>query len=409
MITARIRAQLIAFAIIALVATSYLGAKYVGIDPFSSSYQVKVEMPDAGGLFVNSEVTYRGVQIGEVSDMEVTDEGMVATLEIEGDAPEIPRDVSATVANRSAIGEQYLDLRGESSDDEQLSDGDLLTAGRSDLPPSFDDVLRSGRDFAESVPKDSLRTVIDETYSATRGVGPDLGRLVDTSLDWAKTSQDNLLVTTRLIESSSTVLDTQIASSGDIKAFSSDLGLIAETLRTSDGDLRALINNTPATAVEIDRLFTQVGQPLGVLMSNLVSTAQVFGVNAAGVEDALIRVPDAVSVGWLVAGTGQINLGLSTSFTKPTPCTTGYGGTPVRPGTETSPGQSFNTLAGCAVPPSTGVNVRGPQAAPALPGATAAAPSAAPATQLATGSVGAPAGYNVVDVTSLADLMGGSR
>ena len=43
--------------------------------------------------------------------------------------------------NRSAIGEQYIDLRGESSADEQLSDGDLLTAGRSDLPPSFDDVI----------------------------------------------------------------------------------------------------------------------------------------------------------------------------------------------------------------------------------------------------------------------------
>lgn len=404
MITARIRAQLVAFAVIALVATSYLGAKYVGIDPFSSSYRVTVTLPDSGGLFVNSEVTYRGVQVGEVTDMVVTDDGMVATLKIEGGAPAIPRDVTATVANRSAIGEQYLDLRGDSIDGELLTHGDRLASRRDNLPPSFDDVLRSGRDFAASLPQDSLRTVIDEIYSMTRGVGPDLGRLVDTSLEFARTAQDNLLVSTRLIESSSTVLDTQIASSNDILAFSSDLALIADTLRSSDGDLRRLIQSTPGTAVEVNRLMTEVGHPLGVLMSNLVSTAQVFGVNAAGVEDALIRVPDAVSVGWLVAGTGTLNLGLSTSFTKPTPCTTGYGGTPVRPGTETGPGQSFNTQAGCAVSPSTGVGVRGPGA---VPGA-APLPLASPTTQLATGSVGAPADYVIVDVTSLADLLGGS-
>ncbi|GAA1743327.1 MlaD family protein [Aeromicrobium alkaliterrae] len=396
MITSTIRGKLAAFIVIALVATSYLAAKYVGLDPFSRSYELQVELPDAGGLFVNSEVTYRGVQVGSVTKLTVTDDGMVATVEIESGAPDIPEDAEAKVANRSAIGEQYLNLSSDSTGGPYLAGGERIVGDQGSLPPAFDDVLRSGRDFIASVPEDSLRTVIDETYSATRGLGEDFGVLLDTSLEWAQTSQANLLNTTRLIESSSTVLDTQIASSADITSFSADLALITETLRTHDTELRTLITQSPAAMVELNALFRDVGQPLGMLLGNLVSTAQVFGVNANGVEDALIRVPDAVSVGWLVAGSGSLNLGLSTSFTRPIPCTTGYGGTTVRPGTDATDGDAFNTNAGCAVDPSTGVGVRGPLAVPAQ--------------LLSTGAAAMPAPTGVVlhDVTDLSDLLGGT-
>jgi len=401
MITRAVRTKLLVFVVIALVTTSFLGARYVGIDPFSRSSQLEVELPDGGGLFVNSEVTYRGVSIGRVTAMDVTDDGMVATLSLDADAPDVPRDAVATVANRSAVGEQYLDLRSESSGGPYLADGDRLRGDEGSLPPAFDNVLRSGRNFVASVPEDSLRTVIDEVYSATRGVGDDVGVLVDTSLELAQAAQENLEPTTRLIESASTVLDTQIASSGDIMSFSADLALIADTLRTHDTELRTLITQSPAAVTEIHRLFAEVGQPLGTLLGNLVSTAQVFGVNALGVEDALIRVPDAVSVGWFVAGTGALDLGLATAFTLPTPCTTGYGATTVRPGTDTSPGEPFNTSAGCAVDPASGVDVRGPQSVP----------NRVPSQLLSTGapsSTAAPSGVVLYDVDDLSDLLGGN-
>lgn len=391
MITGRIKVQLSLFVILAVVSTSYLVARYVGFNPFSSSYTVVVRLPDAGGLFVNGEVTYRGVQVGRVEQMTVTDDGMEATLRIEGDAPDIPADAQVTVANRSAIGEQYLDLRSDSTGGPYLGDDDLLAGGETSLPPAFDDVLRTGRDFVASVPEDSLTTVIDEIYTSTRGVGPHLGQLVDTSAEFAETAETNFLVTTRLIENSSTVLDTQQAASQSIIGFSQDLAVIAETLRGSDGDLRALIDSSPAAAIEIHRLFAEVGQPLGMLMGNLVSTAQVFGVNAAGIEDAFIRIPEAVSVGWSVAASGSINMGLATTFTNPLPCTTGYGGTEVRDGLDTSGGEPFNTRSGCSLTPSSGSNVRGPGALPSR----------------LTGSAKAPRGMRIQDVTTLQDLLGG--
>lgn len=400
MLTSGIRIKLVAFVVVALLATAYLGARYVGIDLTRSGYTVTAVLPDAAGAFENGEVTYRGVPVGRISALSATAEGAEATLRIEGGAPEIPADVQVRVANRSAIGEQYIDLRSTSGSGPTLQDGDRLSAAGDSAPPAIDEVLRSGRDFVGSVDPESLTTVIDEGYEASRGAGESLARLLDTSRDLVEAADTNFLVTSQLIDSSSTVLSTQEESAASIRGFSGDLRTLATTLKASDGDLRALIESSPAAARSIDKLFKQVGSPLGVLLGNLVSTAQVFGTNADGVEDALVNVPTAFSIGWAINGSKGLNLGLAQSYFDPVPCTSGYGGTTVRRGLDTGRGKPFNTQAGCTASPSTGTNVRGPKAAPKRPGATAGVASNAAST---AGSV-----PKVSVVDSLADLMGGT-
>ncbi len=388
MLTRRIQIQLIIFAILGLVATTYLGAKYVGLNPLGSGYRVTVALPDAGGSFENGEVTYRGVPVGRIKELRTTRDGMEADLHIAGDAPDIPAHVEVKVVNRSAIGEQYIDLRGTSGSGKLLADGDRIEGSKASLPPPIENVLRSGRDFAASIPEDSLSTVIDEFYDFSHGASQNVARLVETSQEFVATADDNFLVSSALIDSANRVLTTQEQSATSIKSFSRDLSLIATTLSDSDKDLRVLIQNSPAAAREIGKLFDQVGKPLGLLMSNLVSTAQVFGTNSAGVEDALFRVPEALSVGWAVNGSKGLELGLAQTYFDPLPCTSGYGGTAVRPGLDTSTGQPFNTNAGCSAAPSTGTNVRGPKSAP-RPKASVAS--------------------NVTVPDSMGDLMGGAR
>lgn len=388
MLTRRIKAQVIIFVIAALIGTSYLGATYVGINPFSSDYRVTVQMTDAGGTFTNGQVTYRGVPVGRIERLTPTANGTEAVLRIDADAPDMPARLQASVANRSAIGEQYIDLRGSwDAGRDTLSAGDTITGAT--MPPPVEDVLRSGRDFAGSVPQESLNTVIDEAYELSRGLGDGLGQLLDTSQEFVRTADENFLVTQQLIRNSDTVLSTQIGAGDSIRSFSTDLSLIADTLESSDGDLRRLIDVSPAAARELEALFSQVGRPLGTLLANLITPAQVFGVNSDGVEDALIKAPEALSVGWSVTNAGQIDLGLITSFFDPLPCVAGYGGTQQREGVVTSQGRPFNTSAGCTASPSSGTNVRGPRAVPRRGDATA------------------PLGARITTVDSMADLMGG--
>lgn len=384
MLTSSVKTKLVAFTVCGLIATAYLATRYVGLDPFDRGYEITVALPDASGLFENGEVTYRGVPVGEIAALEATASGVTVTARIDADAPEIPAESTARVANRSSIGEQYLDLRADSSGGPALGPGDEVRPASTDAtPPDLDALLRTGRDFVASVPQDDLGTVIDEAYDATQGASEHLRRLIETSHDYVKTADRNFLVTQQLIENSQTVLATQEQSSQHLKNFSADFALIARTLADSDADLRTLIANTPGSARQLDGLFEDVGTPLGVLLANLITPAQVFGVNAAGVEDALITLPEAMSVGWAVTGSKGISLSLAQNFFAPLPCTTGYGKTPVRRGTATGAGRPLNLEAGCTA--GGRANVRGPGAAPKKKGATA----------------------RVTSATSLADLMGG--
>lgn len=70
---------------------------------------VTLELPDTGGLYRFSNVTYRGVQIGKVTAVGPTATGVKATLQRDT-SPKIPADVHAAVRSMSAVGEQYVGL-----------------------------------------------------------------------------------------------------------------------------------------------------------------------------------------------------------------------------------------------------------------------------------------------------------
>lgn len=404
-LTRSVHTKLGMFAVVGLLGTSYLGATYVGFTPFSDGYRVTVSLPEGGGLFENSEVTYRGVQVGEVTDLDTTRDGVEVTVEIEPGAPDIPADVRVQVRNRSAIGEQYLDLEG-SDTDELLADGDRLRGGAEALPQELSELLRTGRDLVASVPSDALDTVIDEGYELSRGAGDDVTRLIRTSLEFQKAADANFLVTASLIRNSEQVLRTQEESARAILAYSNDLSLFAATLADSDADLRTLIAATPGAAHELGLLIEDVGRPLAILMNNLVSTATIFGVNAAGVRDAMIKLPEAVSIGWATTSGRGINLGMVPTFFDPLPCVDGYSGTTRRRGTDVTDGP-LNRRAGCTAPRGEG-NVRGPQAAPDRTPRVAERPGAASGSGGGTG--GGTGGVSDIDVvTELGDLMGGTQ
>ena len=112
-ITRQTKLQLLAFAAVAVLGMSYLGFKYVGLDRviLGSGYDVAADFKDSGGIFVNAEVTYRGVAVGRVSDMKLIDDGVRVVLTIKPGADPIPADTEAFVATRSAVGEQYVILQ----------------------------------------------------------------------------------------------------------------------------------------------------------------------------------------------------------------------------------------------------------------------------------------------------------
>ncbi len=382
MITRTVRIQVFAFVVLSLTAVAFVGANYAGLDRLAGgdSYTVRLQLDDGGGIFTNSEVTYRGVAVGRVGELRLTDDGMEADLVISDDAPDIPAGAQAVVANRSAIGEQYVDLRPRGEDGPYLVDGAVIPRSATTVPPPVTDLLGDLSAFDRSVPTDSLRTVVDELYAATRDSGDDLQVLLDSSISFTETAARHLPQTTTLIDDGSTVLRTQLDSSAAWHSFSRNAKLFATELANSDGDLRELIGAAPAAATQLSRLLSDTGPGLSVLLANLLTTAELFDARTAGLEQLLVMTPKAVAATSTSITPDGGDLSLALTFFAPPPCVTGYGSTVYRPGEDVTPGL-FNTKARCTLPKGDRRLVRGAQHAPsggvpdaAIPGGGARLP-----------------------------------
>jgi phospholipid/cholesterol/gamma-HCH transport system substrate-binding protein len=402
--------RLIAFAVVSVLGVGYVAVRYGGLDRLlGSGYTVHADFPDSGGIFTGAEVTYRGVRIGRVGALHLRDDGVRVDLVLDDGAPPVPADARAVVADRSAVGEQYVDLQPATSRPPYLQAGSVLPASRNRIPIGTETVLVNLDRVVRSVDRDHLTTVIDELGTAFTGRGPDLQRLLDSGDALLAALRTALPETLRLIEDGRVVLATQRASGSAIRAWARDLRLLTAQLRASDADLRRLLANAPPAASELTALVRENRTDLGVLIANLLTVSEVTVRRLPGVRQLLVSYPFVVAGGYTVApGDGTAHFGLVLNVGDPPACTAGYGGTQRRAPTDTGPAAP-NTSARCAAPPGSPISVRGAQNAP-RPGGAEPGRVPPPGGPAGAGPVPAPAGGSAVDpLPYLLGSTGGER
>ncbi|MFD5245140.1 MCE family protein [Amycolatopsis sp. NPDC058340] len=389
MITRKIRIQLAVFVVIAVVSVVYAGGNYAGLDRLfgTRGYLVTAQLVDSGGIFVNAEVSYRGVAVGKVASMTLTEHGIDLGLDIDSDAPKIPADTKAAVANRSAVGEQYVDLLPMHENGPYLTEGSVIKRDKTSIPLAPDTVLSNLDKLVSSVKPESLRTVVDETYEAFANAGPDLRQLLNSTGSLTATATQYLPDTQGLLANSRTVLDTQRRQADNITQFSSGLKTIAAQLKTSDPDLRRVIDEAPKLSRQISDVLAVSGTDLGVLFANTLTTAQITSARTDAIEELLVAYPIISAFSRSTSPDGTGHLGVVFNFFDPVSCTKGYEGTKQRPANDTTEAP-VNTQAYCAEPPGSPTGVRGSQNAPyagkppAVPARPKQTPQAAESAQL---------------------------
>src|SRR5208337_3092122 len=142
MLTRLIRIQLAVFAIVGVIGVFVMVVWYIQAPTLLGigKMTVTLELPSSGSLYRFSNVTYRGVQIGKVTEIGLTPHGAKATLTIDT-SPKIPADLQAEVRSISAVGEQYVDLRPRTDSPPYLHDGSVITKDHATLPQPIGPVL----------------------------------------------------------------------------------------------------------------------------------------------------------------------------------------------------------------------------------------------------------------------------
>ena len=130
---------------------------------------VTADFAQSGGIFENAEVTYRGRRRGPGGPAAAGRRTGSTSTCGSRTGPACPTDTAAVVENRSAVGEQYVDLQPRRQGGPFLADGDRIRAEETRSPLPTEVLLLNLNRLVQSVDKRDLVVVIDELGQGVRG------------------------------------------------------------------------------------------------------------------------------------------------------------------------------------------------------------------------------------------------
>ncbi len=378
MLTPFIRRQLIAFGILTVISLLVLGVYYLQIPTMVGigRYTLQADLPASGGLYPTANVTYRGVTIGKVTDVEPTERGAHATMSIDS-RYKIPVDATANVHSVSAVGEQYLDLTSSGNPGKYLADGQTITKGT--VPAEIGPALDTANRGLSALPKEKISQLLDETAQSVGGLGPNLQRLVDATQAIVGDFKNQMTDVNDLIQNSGPVIDSQVKSSDNIERWARNLNRLGAQAAQEDPHLKSLLRQAAPTADQVNSVFNDVKDSLPQTLANLEVVFDLLKRYHTGVEQVLVFLPQGASIAQTVAAPfpNMAALDLALSINQPPPCLTGFiPASEWRSPADTSV-QPLPTGTYCKIPMETPANsVRGSRNIPCtdIPGKRAATP-----------------------------------
>ncbi|UMB69374.1 MCE family protein [Mycobacterium paraterrae] len=325
MLTRFIRRQLRVFAVLTVVAIVVLGWYYLRLPSLAGigQYTLQAELPESGGLYPTANVTYRGINVGKVTDVQPTEDGVRATMSI-GSKHKIPVDVTANVHSVSAVGEQYLDLVSAHNPDKYLSAGQTITKGT--VPTDIGATLDAANRGLAALPKDKIASLLDETSQAVGGLGPALERMVDATQAITGDFKTNIADVNDIIKHSGPILDSQVETGGAIRQWTRNLNTLAAQAARNDQHVQSILAQAAPTGDQVDALFSDVRESLPQTLANVEVVAEMLKRYNKGVEQMLVYLPSGASSAQTVVGTfpGEALQDLTLAINQPPPCLTGF-------------------------------------------------------------------------------------
>jgi len=330
MLTRFVRTQLIIFTVASVIGVAAIAFDYMqvptllGLDRIT----VKLELPASGGLYRFSNVTYRGVQVGKVTNVDVIGGNHVeATLSL-GTSPKIPANLVAQVRSISAVGEQYVDLQPHDESPPYLQEGSVIPVSSATIPQQVGPMLDQASALVNSIPKDKLGSLLDESFKAFNGAGYDFGSLLDSSSTLAHEANGVADQTQALVNDVGPLLDGQVQTTDALKVWTHSLAGITDQASRSDPQVRTLLQKGPGATEEVSRLFNQVKPTLPVLLANLTTVGQVAVTYRPSIEQMLVLFPPTSATYQAVSplnnATGLPLGDFTLTFADPSTCTVGF-------------------------------------------------------------------------------------
>ena len=298
------RIQLTIFALVTVLAVGAISLFYLHLPAKAGlgTYKVDANFVAGGGIYPNANVTYRGVTIGRVDSVGLTDDGVIANMRLNSNTP-VPDNVTATVKSVSAVGEQYIDLvPPKDASRATLHNGASIGQDRTAVGQDIEGLLKQADQLVGSIDNSRLQDLLRETFKAFNGSGPELARMIQSSRLLVDEANANSGQTTQLIDQAGPFLDAQIRSGDNIKALADGLARFTTELNNADPQVRALLQTAPGAAGEVNTAFTGIRPNFPMLAANLANLGRIGVIYHKSIEQALVIFPALLAALDTVAG-----------------------------------------------------------------------------------------------------------
>jgi len=218
---------------------------------FEDGYELRGTFAAAGqGLNEGSSVAIRGVNVGEVEDIQLVDNEARIRLRIE-EGVRIPQTAQAVIRPKTLFGEKYVDI--DLGEDEAagpfLGDGGELTDTLGGF--ELERVLADAYPVLEVIDPAELAVILDELATAGRGLGPNIDRQIGNAAVLADLQASND-AEFRQFTSDLALLSEEFASlAPDVIAGAEDLNVALPTLNGGSDRLNAALRSTSRLAGDL--------------------------------------------------------------------------------------------------------------------------------------------------------------
>jgi len=216
-----------------------------------------------------------------------------------------------------------------------LKNNDVIPQDRTSIPPNINSLLAAASRGLNAIPRDNLKTVVDESYAAVGGLGPELSRLFGGGAKLATEARQNLDAILTLIDEPKPILDSQIESSDAVQAWAAHLANTTKQIQTvenNNSDFSGTIQKLGPLFESLRQVSDRLAPTLPDAVSNLMPVGDVGLAYRDNLEALLAEVPQVVAD----SQAGQLGdkdmkgpyrgiyLDFNLNLNWPPPCTTGF-------------------------------------------------------------------------------------
>ncbi|MGW5647845.1 MlaD family protein [Saccharopolyspora sp. NPDC003752] len=297
-------AQLALFLVISIACTYYVVTNVAGPQALREPMRVTMRMADSASITPTSQVTYRGVVIGTVSDVRLDPGGggVSVRLALNPDT-RVPADTRAVVSMATPLALQTVDLQPEHDSGPYLRDGSVIERDRTERPMPLETMLVHFTELSEQLRPEDVATVTDALATGLQDAGPELARILDDSATLLKVLRDRQPQLQGVVDGTRTLVGPDGAQGDRIRDLAAGLRSLSDQIRDREPEINRILDTAPGATRQLADLFARSDPAATALLGNLVTTSQIVAVRAPALEQLIISLPAGLSgLGGVVHG-----------------------------------------------------------------------------------------------------------